>query len=83
MATLKTNYKDDVFSGNRKYTMINNSDGTVSFVDATTYSQRGDNYGANDINTQNQAINEKGIVVSKTAIPVSSRITGNQYFFYS
>jgi hypothetical protein len=83
MAALKTNYKDDVFSGNRKYTMINNSDGTVSFVDATVYSQKGDTYGSNDINTQNQAINEKGIVVSNTVIPVASRITGNQYFFYS
>lgn len=83
MAALKTTYKDDVFSGNRKYTMINNSDGTVSFVDATVYSQVGDTYGANDINTQNRAINEKGIVVSNTVIPVSSRITGNQYFFYS
>ncbi len=83
MAALRTDYKDDVFEGNRKYTMISNSDGTVSFVDATVYSQVGDNYGSNDINAQNQAINEKGIVVSNTNIPVADRITGNQYFFYS
>lgn len=83
MAALRTDYKDDVFEGNRKYTMISNSDGTVSFVDATVYSQVGDNYGSNDINAQNQAINEKGIVVSNTNIPVEDRITGNQYFFYS
>lgn len=83
MAALRTDYKDDVFEGNRKYTMISNSDGTVSFVDATVYSQQGDNYGSNDINAQNQAINEKGIVVSNTNIPVEDRITGNQYFFYS
>ena len=25
---LKTNYKDDIFSGNRKYNMIQNADGT-------------------------------------------------------
>lgn len=83
MAALKTNYKDDVFQGKRKYSMINNSDGTVSFVDETVYSQKGDNYGSSDINTQNQVINEKGIVVSNTNIPVSDRITGNLYFFYS
>ena len=83
MAALKTNYKDDVFSGKRKYTMTNNSDGTVSFTDVTVYSQKGDSYGSNDINLQNQTINQKGIVVSNTSIPVSSRMTGNQYFFYS
>lgn len=83
MAALKTNYKDDVFTGKRKYTMTNNGDGTVSFTDVTQYSQIGDNYGASDINMQNQAINQKGTVVSNTIIPVSRRIEGNSYFFYS
>ena len=64
---LKTNYKDDIFSGNRKYRMTNNSDGTVSFTDVTTYSQVGDQYGASDINAQNVAINSKmGVTVSGT-----------------
>ena len=32
---LRTNYKDDVFSGKRKYKELNNGDGTVSFDDET------------------------------------------------
>ena len=62
MEDLKTNYKDDVLdtSANqlRKYQMITNDDGTVSFVDVTTYTQIGDNFGAKDINDTNAAINE-------------------------
>lgn len=83
MATLRTNYKDDVFSGDRKYTMVNNGDGTVSFVDQTQYSQVGDTYGAAEINEQNAAINEKGVTVSNSSIPVGSRLAGQLYFFYS
>ena len=83
MSALRTDYKDDVFSGNRKYTMVNNGDGTVSFVDETQYTQVGDTYGASEINEQNTVINEKGVVVSDTDIPVIDRNTGNLYFFYS
>lgn len=83
MSALRTDYQDDVFSGSRKYTMVNNGDGTVSFVDQTQYTQVGDYYGAAEINEQNQVINEKGVVVSDTFIPVENRMTGNLYFFYS
>ena len=54
---LKTDYKDDVFPGARLYRMIKNDDGTYSFVDATDYTQEGDLFGANDINSTNGAIN--------------------------
>lgn len=54
---LKTDYKNDVFSGQRKYTMTDNGDNTVSFTDVTTYSQVGDNFGASDINAANTAVN--------------------------
>lgn len=54
---LKTDYKDDVFSGDRKYTETDNSDGTKSFVDETVYSQQGDNFAAADINATNTAVN--------------------------
>ena len=59
--SLKTDYKDDILAtGNlRKYQMINNSDGTVSFQDVTVYEQTGDIFGAGDINKTNQAVNEK------------------------
>lgn len=54
MIELKDNYQDDVLDSEknqlRKYNMIQNDDGTVSFVDATVYSQIGDNFGAKDIN---------------------------------
>lgn len=47
-------YKDDILDTSvntrRKYRMIQNADGTVSFEDATTYLQIGDNFGAADIN---------------------------------
>lgn len=58
---LRTDYKDDILSsGNlRKYQMINNGDGTVSFQDVTVYQQTGDTFGAGDINNTNQAVNEK------------------------
>ena len=36
---LKTNYKDDIYEGNRKYKEITNSDGTISLEDKTTYTQ--------------------------------------------
>ena len=57
-ATLKTNYKNDAYSGNRKFKMTNNSDGTVSFEDVTPYTQTGDNFGAAELNSFAEAINE-------------------------
>ena len=63
MADLKTNYKDDVLDTSknekRKFRMIQNDDGTVSFDDATEYTQQGDTFGAADINATNAKINEQ------------------------
>ena len=63
MADLKTNYKDDVLDTSknekRKFRMIQNDDGTVSFDDATKYTQQGDTFGAADINATNAKINEQ------------------------
>lgn len=58
MDTLKTDYKNDLFTGMRKYNKIDNTDGTISLEDVTTYQQSGDIYASADINTTNQAINE-------------------------
>lgn len=62
MADLKTNYVDDVLDASvntkRKYNMIQNADGTVSFDDVTTYTQNGDSFGAKDVNDTNTAVNE-------------------------
>lgn len=54
---LKTNYKDDVFEGNRKYTLTQGGDGKYEIVDSTHYTVQGDLFGANDINATNSAIN--------------------------
>lgn len=60
MATLKTNYKDDILDTSvntqRKYRMVNNADGTISLEDVTVYTQNGDSFGAADINKTNQAV---------------------------
>ncbi len=55
---LPTNYTDAVWNGLRKYTEVNNSDGTVSFRDVTTYTQKENSFfGARDANRMNEALN--------------------------
>ena len=55
---LKTNYKNDVYSGQRKYTITENEDNTVSFSDATPYSQVGDSFGVSKLNEVNEILNK-------------------------
>lgn len=61
MADLRTDYKDDVLNittnERRKYRMIPNADGTVSFEDVTDYMQNGDSFGATDVNTITERVN--------------------------
>ena len=64
---LKTDYKDDVFSGDRKYQKKDNSDGTISLVDKTAYSQKGDVFSAADINATNKAVNGLSAVATTSA----------------
>lgn len=55
---LPTNYTDAVWSGLKKYNMINNSDGTVSFNDMTVYTGKENSFfGAKDANKMNEALN--------------------------
>ena len=54
---LKTSYRDDVFEGNRKYTLTQGGDGKYEIIDSTNYTVQGDTFGANDINATNKAIN--------------------------
>lgn len=57
---LRTDYKDDVLNTEvntqRKYQMITNDDGTVSFIDVTDYAQVGDGFGGAVVNAQNEAL---------------------------
>ena len=59
--------------GMRRFTQIDNSDGTVSFEDATTYSTTGTTYGADEINTANELINDINELVGTTSISGSGQ----------
>ena len=58
---LKTDYKNDILdesmTSRRRYKIINNDDTTVSFVDQTVYTQKGDFLDADDLNLMNENIN--------------------------
>lgn len=72
---LSTGFKDDILSdssGKRKFQMIQNDDGTVSFEDVTDYSQTGSIYGAKEVNEEREAINAIIDELSKK----QSQITG-------
>lgn len=60
--TLTTSFKDDTLdssmSGKRRYNMITNSDGSVSFEDVTKYTQTGSTLGASQINAICKATND-------------------------
>ena len=76
---LKTDYKDDIpaagVSAPRKYQMIDNGDGTVSFSDATEYQQTGDPFGGSDINATNTAVNKCTEYVAGTLAAGSTTLT--------
>lgn len=83
MSSLRTNYKDDVFTGKRKYSMSTNPDTTVSFEDETDYSQRGDTYGAAQINEANDIINNLDNNTYKSTDAAESTLADGDYFpFY-
>lgn len=60
-ANLPVNFKDDILkenmNGKRRFNMIQNSDGTVSFEDVTDYTQVGSTFGSAQINATNEAVN--------------------------
>lgn len=56
---LREDFKDDIFAGARKYQIVKNSDGTVSFIDVTEYTQEGDAIGAAEFNQIGQEVNGK------------------------
>lgn len=60
--SLRTDYTDDILdldqNTNRKYTITNNQDNSVSFTDVTAYEQVGSTFGAADFNATNTKVNE-------------------------
>jgi hypothetical protein len=66
--SLKTTYKDDIIASgsSRRYSQTSNSDGTISLVDKTSYQQKGDDFGAKDINEITTAINRVNHITEVT-----------------
>lgn len=56
MSTLKTDYKDAIFSGKKQY-QIASSGGNSTITDVTNYTQEGTRFGADDINATNREVN--------------------------
>lgn len=55
---LPVNYTDATWSGLKKYTEVQNDDGTVSFQDVTVYSNKENSFfGAKEANRMNEALN--------------------------
>ena len=58
---LPVDFKDDILNTGvnqkRKYQQTYNSDGSVSFEDVTAYQQKGSNFGAQEVNKTNGAVN--------------------------
>lgn len=86
--SLRTDFKDPEFSGDVLYQLINNGNGTVSFVDKTTYLSEGDYIVAANINATNSAINALASTYSEwissyTALPtnfVDAQFSGRKQF---
>ncbi|MCM1327268.1 MAG: hypothetical protein NC094_12100 [Bacteroidales bacterium] len=80
---LKTDFKDDVLDEQknelRRFRMIENSDGTVSFVDVTEYKQMGDVFSAENMNQTNATVNE----ISKSVNNLSSGTINGNFTVYA
>ena len=87
MADLKTNYVDDKLDTSknqlRKYNMITNDDGTVSFVDVTTYTTQGTSFGAKDVNDTNAAINQLNLKKQDASTAITTSNIGKQSVNYA
>ena len=69
--SLKTDYKDAMYA-KRKFRMENNSDGTVSLTDATSYTQEGTPFGANDVNAITKSVN--ALYQESASAPYSQKV---------
>lgn len=74
---MKTDWKDDIFT-QRKLRLTENSDGTVTPVDATVYTQKGDAFGAKELNEIGTEINEVKKSVSDGKALVAAAITAKR-----
>ena len=81
--SLPTNYTDDILDAEvntrRKYNMIDNGDGTVSFEDVTAYEQVGSDLAAQDINDITTEVNGLSAAVPQKVKKYSGTVDGNTY----
>ena len=69
MAILRTDYTDAVWSGNKKYLLIENDDGTISLQDVTAYTNKENSFfGASDANSIKEADTQVKARQQKTMI---------------
>lgn len=71
---MKTDWKDDIYT-QRKIRLTENSDGTVTPVDETVYTQKGDSFGAKELNEIGTEINEVKKSVSDGKAEIAAAIT--------
>lgn len=66
---LKTDYRDAMCDGARKYRLSTNPDGTTAITDMTVYTQEGDRFGGKDINDTNTEVNkmQRTVAITLTA----------------
>lgn len=55
--SLKTDFKSDVFEGNRKYQITTDGSGVSEIIEVTEFSQEGDILSSEHINATNKAVN--------------------------
>lgn len=81
--SLKTDYKNDKFSGMRKYKIETDSEtGLSTLDDKTEYVEVGDIFSADDINNTNKAIN-KIISIHTTTQVVTANLHNYSYLYPS
>lgn len=86
MAELSLDFKNEIINETinekRRYVMTENEDGTVSFTDATSYSQTGTKYGAEEVIEEREAINQNTNVIGGDAYDSSKSYAAGDYFIY-
>lgn len=77
---LRTDYKNDVFEGNRLYQIAQEGE-YYSVVEKTTFKVEGDTYGAEDINATNKVVNFiNSILVATLTTSWTLDETTNKYY---
>lgn len=71
---LKTDYVNDKFEGSRRWTIVENDDGSVSLEDITEYAVNGDIFNADDINATNTQINTNTSTIAKNKTELTTQI---------